>query len=356
MAGEHFGLIKEAEFDKFERMRAHGARHHAVDAVGDFAIGQPRARLGGQGAKDFEFMNGDFVSFNHAPNYTQPRQNMPALKLGIIGCGSIGKRHIRNALDLGCEVSAYDVEVSAFAELPKSVKCSQTWPEDADACIICTPADQHAAHAVNCWRRNTPVLVEKPLALSIEQWVVRGPHAWPLVMVGYNWRMHRVVRELRQRIVGVVGTQRCEASFWYIGNRATWPGKSYADTLLECSHEIDLALHLLGPACCVEAKLDGTKWTLTLQHAHARSLIVLDDHANIRSRGARMEFSDGTMDGYQAVPWDQHALNASYRDELAHFLSCVRDGSLKAPACSLSEGLAVLQICDDARRLAEKAA
>lgn len=279
------------------------------------------------------------------------------MKIGVIGAGSIGRRHIANALSLGCSVSAYDVDLTAFHDVPRSVECCTQWPEDVDAYIVCSPADHHAAQAVNCWRRNTPTLIEKPLALSVSDWAQHAPSALgPLATVGYSWRFYPLVRELRHRIFATVGTRYCEASFWYAGDRSTWPGKSYADTLTECSHEIDLAQHLLGPATCIDAKHDGSRWTLILAHERARSTIVLDDGAQIRSRGVHLLFEDGTQDGYRVSSADRGGLDASYQQELAHFLKCVKEGSLKPPACSLAEGLAVLTMCDDARRLAEKAA
>jgi predicted dehydrogenase len=98
-------------------------------------------------------------------------------KILVIGCGSIGERHLRCLLQTGraavavCEVKTDLLErirqqyhVSGFGDLQLALQ-SERW----DAAIICTLANTHIDFALNCLARGLHVLIEKPLALGLER-------------------------------------------------------------------------------------------------------------------------------------------------------------------------------------------
>jgi len=95
----------------------------------------------------------------------------------IIGCGSIGERHLRCFQKTGrCKVSVCDAnaallqEVGARYAVPtfldfKVALTSQRW----DALVICTPAQMHLAIAREGAACGAALLIEKPLAVSLDE-------------------------------------------------------------------------------------------------------------------------------------------------------------------------------------------
>ncbi len=94
----------------------------------------------------------------------------------IIGCGSIGERHLRCFQKTGrCKVSACDANaklltevsqryaVPAFASLQEALG-SQRF----DALVICTPAHTHLAIAREGAAHGAALLIEKPLSVTLD--------------------------------------------------------------------------------------------------------------------------------------------------------------------------------------------
>ncbi len=94
----------------------------------------------------------------------------------IIGCGSIGERHLRCFQKTGrCEVSACDANVKllgevavrygvpSFASLEEALKMRKF-----DAFVICTPAQTHLAIARKGAELGAALLIEKPLSVTLD--------------------------------------------------------------------------------------------------------------------------------------------------------------------------------------------
>ncbi len=92
----------------------------------------------------------------------------------IIGCGSIGERHLRCFQKSGrCVVSACDINptllaamherygVSVFASIERAISELQL-----DAVVICTPAHLHLPIAIQLLNQGLHVFIEKPLAID----------------------------------------------------------------------------------------------------------------------------------------------------------------------------------------------
>jgi predicted dehydrogenase len=93
----------------------------------------------------------------------------------IIGCGSIGERHLRCFQATGrAKVTACDTNAALVATLAKTyqVATSTAWQQALadskfDAVIICTPANLHVQLATQILQKGYPVLIEKPLSHSL---------------------------------------------------------------------------------------------------------------------------------------------------------------------------------------------
>jgi predicted dehydrogenase len=93
----------------------------------------------------------------------------------IVGCGSIGERHLRCFQRTGraqlsaCEANAallqkitQQYQVTGYPELAVALKA-----ERFDGVVVCTPANLHISMALQCLRAGTAVLIEKPLSTGL---------------------------------------------------------------------------------------------------------------------------------------------------------------------------------------------
>ena len=95
----------------------------------------------------------------------------------IIGCGSIGERHLRCFQQTGrCEVSVCDAntkllgEVATRYQVPQYAGLKEALATGKfDGLVICTPAQTHLAIARAGAAHGAAVFIEKPLAVSLEE-------------------------------------------------------------------------------------------------------------------------------------------------------------------------------------------
>jgi predicted dehydrogenase len=98
-------------------------------------------------------------------------------KILVIGCGSIGERHLRCLLRTGraivtaCDTNSAllekiekEYQVSTFTDLKKAFV-----EQKFDGVVICTPAHTHIAIALAALRENAALLIEKPLSISLDR-------------------------------------------------------------------------------------------------------------------------------------------------------------------------------------------
>jgi len=95
----------------------------------------------------------------------------------VVGCGSIGERHLRCFLKTGraqltaCDTSSallqriqQEYQVPGFASLPAALAA-----QNFDGVIICTPAHTHVGLALTALRAGSGLLIEKTLSTGFEQ-------------------------------------------------------------------------------------------------------------------------------------------------------------------------------------------
>src|SRR5262245_56044134 len=93
----------------------------------------------------------------------------------IVGCGSIGERHLRCFQKTGrCRVSACDANAALlqrvaneYAAAPHASLESAFASEKFDALVICTPAHTHLAIARHGAECGAALFIEKPLSVSL---------------------------------------------------------------------------------------------------------------------------------------------------------------------------------------------
>lgn len=244
----------------------------------------------------------------------------------VLGCGSIGRRHIGNLLRLGVPVTAFDTDPARSEWARRELGCGvvadprRALDSSPRAVWVCTPPHLHAAGARPALERNVPCFIEKPLA---PEWRVardlsrlaasrRVPAA-----VGYQLRQHPALRWVKQglkrgrwgrllHLRAFLGQHLPDWRPWqdyrksYTASRAMGGG-----VLLDCSHELDLARWLAGDVAevyCRAEKLsdldidveDTAELVLGFRSGAAGS-VHLDMTARAPRRGLELTLSEGTV-------------------------------------------------------------
>lgn len=284
------------------------------------------------------------------------------MRLAIIGLGSIGTRHLRNALALGCEVFVRDSDPArehgamllGASDLFYGVdtRClsqpdSKPLYPKIDALMVCTPCDNHLKWVQWAVEHRVHVFCEKPLGTlaQMEDWRALVKASEGLVtQVGYMLRFHPWV--MQQKALGPVDT----AFLYCLCDMGQWPGSAKdGDPLLECSHEIDLALHLCGGGHVEKARRDDECCWTEMERAFIgiwhqwRSGYSREWAVYRNGEDETIEFNSPEELGDQM-----------YVGELKHFLDCVQSG--RQTDVPLSDGLRVLEVCQQVEQMARTAA
>jgi UDP-N-acetylglucosamine 3-dehydrogenase len=173
------------------------------------------------------------------------------MKFGVVGYGSIGSRHAGNLRVLGHEVLVYD------PASPRDVRFEREIYEKCDAIVIATPSTFHAQGVRACAERGKHMLIEKPIALvdhGLRELLDLAAKNKAVVMMGNNLRFHPCVQQAKDWL----DTDEIGDPIWAHFTCAQHSAKplylSDGVILNTGSHEVDMALHLLGPAKAVYAQ------------------------------------------------------------------------------------------------------
>ena len=318
-------------------------------------------------------------------------------RLLIAGWGPIAQRHARNFIALQPQGSV--TVVRAQAEPPGEAfpwaHRARSW-EDAlagkpDVAVLASPATKRVACLCDLVDRGIPTLVEKPLAATLAEGVAldalrpRAP-----VLLGYNLRFHAALRSLREAVtdgrIGAPRYLRAEVGQYLPDWR---PGRDYRTSasaraelgggaLRELSHEIDLALWLLGEPIEVLAWVgqlgrlgldveDTGELTIRFRNG-ALASVHLDFLQRVPRRRLSVAGDEATVD------WDLGSertwlwspgreaetladtrgadRNEMYLAEMSHFLECAAGKA--SPAVGIADGVRVLRVIEAARRSHEE--
>ncbi|HWZ83140.1 MAG TPA: Gfo/Idh/MocA family oxidoreductase [Terriglobales bacterium] len=292
----------------------------------------------------------------------------------VVGCGSIGHRHLRNLKSLGVsdlgfvesdrerrESAASELGVASFALLTEGLR----WTPDF--VLIATPTHLHIEQAIEVATHGCAFFVEKPLSHTPEgiAELLNAIQRHGLIsMVGCNMRFHPAPRKIKelldQRRLGKLLCARIHSGFYLPAWR---PGTDYrmnyaareetgGGCILDCIHEIDLARWYLGDVVdvfCAAGHLSSleiaTEDVAVLVSRHASGVLSevhLDYVQRSYERGCQIAGEDGSLSWdfrekqvrwYDAVSdhwetFEQPAdwqLNQMYIDEMRHFLDCVQE-------------------------------
>ncbi len=323
---------------------------------------------------------------------TRESERAASWRVLVTGCGSIGKRHIRNLLALGVtQIVAYDPrpdrlqETRAHYPVETVERLEQAWALSPTVAVIAAPTSLHVPLALEAAEHGCHLFIEKPLSDRLDAAVDRLlalVRARRLVtLVGCNMRFHPTLRHVktlcREGAVGHIVASRVEGG-QYLPDWHPWEdyrdGYSAQRTLgggviLDLIHELDYLRWLLGDVTAVAAfagKLsalaidteDVASMILRfasgaighvhldyVQRAYSKSCQVIGEDGTIR-----WDYTEGRTRWFRAATrhWETIANpegwepNHMYLEEMQHFLRCLRGE--ESSAQDVVEGARVLEI------------
>ncbi|NBH82412.1 gfo/Idh/MocA family oxidoreductase [bacterium C-53] len=193
------------------------------------------------------------------------------MKYALIGCGRISPNHIvaaqKNNLEIValCDIVYENIEdkIRKF-DLPESVKRYTDYrdmlqTEKPELVAIATESGKHAQIALDCMDFGCNIIIEKPIALSIEDAdaiVEKAENMHLKVCACHQNRFNKSIQKIREAVekkrfgkmfYGTAHVRWCRDREYY--DRASWRGTWEQDggaLMNQCIHNIDLLRWMLG--------------------------------------------------------------------------------------------------------------
>lgn len=252
-------------------------------------------------------------------------------KILVIGLGSIGRRHLRNARSMlpDAEIAVFRQRGGAGEPVPEGADALFLSPEPAlafrpDAVLIASPANWHVRNALSFLENGAHLFIEKPLAVSASApdlgiFAAAARASSRFAMVGYVLRflpaLHFIRGLLASGRLGAVRTAHVQVGQYLPDWR---PGSDYREgvsaradlgggALLELSHEIDYSLWLFGPPDSLQCSLaraggldieveDSAHLLLEYAEPARRVLVQLDFLQRAAHMALQVVGSEGTLE------------------------------------------------------------
>jgi predicted dehydrogenase len=319
----------------------------------------------------------------------------------LLGAGSIGRRHLANAVALGHRVAAvYDPDPARLAEVRPlagdgavlTTAERDALVVDADVALVCSPTAAHVAQARAAVARGLHVLIEKPLSHTldgVDALVADASAGGRTVLVGCNLHflpsLRLVKRLLAEGRIGTPLSARAHCGYYlphwrphtdyrrgYAARQATGGG-----IILDSIHEFDYLRWLLGEpreVFCYAGKVS----TLEIDTEDSADILLRFDYGAVANvhldylqrtyrRSCELIGEDGVIvwdyisqlvrvygkDDRRAEDYEE-SINAErnlmYVEELRHLVDCVEGRA--TPELDAAGGRTVLGIALAAKRSA----
>lgn len=326
------------------------------------------------------------------------------LRIGLIGCGGISNAHARGYVELADKiqvVACCDEIISQAESRAKGLKAEAWYHDyrtlldrnDIEAVDICTPHDLHAPIAIAAIEAKKHVLVEKPIATTLEDAdkIVRAAKKANLkLMVAHNQRYDPLNQKIKELIdTGVigevflgrvdhnqwVGPPGRQAGHWLFSNKKSGGGVVIGSGI----HRLDLLRWFMGEVKEVanfqitkQIPMEGEDtavtilkfksgsiaemtsiWAAKLKGAPWHEFVYLyGTKGSIHNVGGLHIYSEAVSDyssGFTKVAVEE---KNSFVEEIRHFADCISND--KEPLTSGPEARKTLEVAIAAYKAAEK--
>jgi predicted dehydrogenase len=308
----------------------------------------------------------------------------------VVGCGSIGKRHIRNLKSIGCtDIVAFDVKeerlkevrdlgAQTFNDLDKALD------QNVNAVLICSPPIFHLQNTLKAVKKGCHVFIEKPIAHTLDgldELINLAKDKNLITMVGFNLRFDKglliVKKLLDEGAIGKVITS-INIAGQYLPDQHPWEDyrHGYAANqslgggiILDGMHELDFISWFLGDIreiCCFGGKLSslemdtedtaafllkfssnavGTMEMDYVKRAYERTCELIGENGTIK-----WDFKEHAVKCYSTEKneWITYSydagydINEMYVEEMKCFIKCITEH--ESPPVDALEGQKVLKV------------
>ncbi|MEO8345721.1 MAG: Gfo/Idh/MocA family oxidoreductase [Betaproteobacteria bacterium] len=272
---------------------------------------------------------------------------MKRLRIGVIGAGAFGQRHIatirREPL---CELAAIaDPAKAAAAFALQNGHAYYASYDDMlanarlDAAIIATPNALHAPTGLACAAHGVHMLIEKPIAETVaaaQRLSEAAEHAGVALLVGHHRRYNPIIAKAREIVQGGgIGRLTAVTALWMLQKPAAYFDVAWrvepeggGPILINLVHDIDDLRFICGEIASVQAM------TANGARGHA-----VEDTAVITLRFAGGALGTITVSDAVAAPWSWEITSgeaAMYPQRPENcYLFAGTTGSLAAPKLEL---------------------
>ncbi|MBI5412963.1 Gfo/Idh/MocA family oxidoreductase [Candidatus Peregrinibacteria bacterium] len=295
-------------------------------------------------------------------------------KILIIGCGSIGQRHLRNLFALGeRDITVVEVDVEKARIIKKDYgilvasSISEVLKEKKFTVVfICTPSVYHFDDALTFAQNGCDLFIEKPVSHNLKgvnELLTLTQDMKLITIVGSNWKFYPLFKKMKELLTGgVIGeifSARCQFG-QYLPDWHPWEDyrQGYSANyklgggIILDSHEFDYLTWFIGDTVkklvCfadkrsnLEIDVEDTAEILLQFNKGVIAEIHLDYTQQFYRRNFEFFGELGTIiwdaglkkiimqnkeSGVQDfVLEDSYDINQMYVDEIQHFLECVRE-------------------------------
>ncbi|MEM7034981.1 MAG: Gfo/Idh/MocA family oxidoreductase [Chloroflexota bacterium] len=293
------------------------------------------------------------------------------MRITVLGCGSIGQRHLRNLYALGyTDLVAFDPVPTAHTAIGQELginhysTLTEVWDTHPNVAFITAPSHLHIDLALEATKHHCHIFIEKPLSHTLENTdtLYNETNQRQLItMVGCTMRFHpgpaQIKKLIERGVLGHILSARIETGSYLPGWR---PHLDYRDSysasvvqgggaIMDQIHEIDLALWYFGrgqvkgavslPAQTLDIAVEGLAELLILHDSGILSSVHLNFVQRDYRRSCQIIGSEGTLYwDFQAGQvshykndntWeifhqpDDWTINQMYVDEISYFMECI---------------------------------
>ena len=317
------------------------------------------------------------------------------MKILVIGCGSIGRRHLGNLRRLGEEdLLAMDPGLDRLKSAVQDFgaqgfsSMEQALDQKPEVALVCSPNSLHLEQAMACVTAGCHVFVEKPLSHNmngVNALVQEAEKRGLVTMVGSNFKFHPIFIKMKEILesgaLGKITSARCQFGQYlpdwhpYEDFRNGYSArKDLGGGVLLDSHELGYMVWFLGDVdsvFCFSGKLSSldiqTEDTAEVLLRFASGAIA-EAHLDYTQRAYQRnyeffgekgsmtwDFSQGKIRLFLAsenkwTDWLQpgdYDLNRMYVDQMKHFFVCVKSGT--RTTTDFREGRSILEIITAAK-------
>ncbi len=318
-----------------------------------------------------------------------------SLKLLVVGCGSIGRRHMQVLKEIGvvkiavCDSSSVQREQirELFPEVYLYADYSQALDEwTPDAVFILTPTAMHLSMAKEALIHDAHVFIEKPLsntAIGVDELEVLASKKNLKVMVGFCFRYHEVLLRAKKFVeegaIGRIINIRAHMGEHFPTVQPNYLNMYYAkySGAFELVHDLDLAIWFANQSVEAAYGIFGSFSDIGIEAPDSVDLILkfedrlvsnihLDFFQKPRRRSLEIIGATGvvivdfstwekaTLAHYteEAGEWITQEFatqrNDMFRNEDANFLQAILED--KSISCSIAEALKSIEVIEQVYR------